>query len=95
MLLDEACNLQNGSELNFFMRVAETCGRDPFFGTARRKRLREDEGFMVRHFAGDVCYCSSAAANASGGSDANAQAPMPQSGWGAARVQAPPAPRTA
>ena len=80
VLLDEACSLQNGSESAFFTRVAETCGRDPFFGTARRKRLREDEGFMVRHFAGDVCYCSAHAASDSsidrngGGSGARSQA---------------------
>ena len=61
-LLDEACNLQNASEKAFFQRVAEHNVRDPFFSVARRKRLKDDEGFIVRHFAGDVCYCSSEAA---------------------------------
>ena len=80
VLLDEACNLQNATESNFFTRVSETCSRDPFFAAARRKRLREDEGFIVRHFAGDVCYCSAAAAaggsleRTGGGSGAPGQA---------------------
>ena len=61
-LLDEACDLQSSSEVAFFQRVSEQCMRDPFFAAARRKKLRDDEGFVVRHFAGDVCYCSATAA---------------------------------
>ena len=62
-LLDEACGLQNAAEENFFLRVNDACGRDPFFTAPRRNRLLEEEGFIIRHFAGDVCYCSAAAAN--------------------------------
>ena len=68
-LLDEACSLQSNTEPGFFARVAEQSMRDPFFASARRNKLREDEGFIVRHFAGDVCYISAAAADSSGGNE--------------------------
>ena len=61
-VLDEACGLQTTTEASFFLRVGEVCARDPFFTTARRHRLRDDEGFIIRHFAGDVCYSSSVSA---------------------------------
>ena len=79
-MLDEACSLQNSTEAAFFSRVAASCGRDPFFAQARRRRLKEDEGFIVRHFAGDVCYVSASAASSpdlereGGGSGADKQA---------------------
>lgn len=61
-LLDEACGLQSATEDTFFLRVHEACGRDQFFTAPRRKHLLEEEGFIIRHFAGDVCYCSASAA---------------------------------
>ena len=78
-MLDEACSLQNSTEAAFFSRVAASCGRDRgFFAQAWRRRLRRSEGFIVRHFAGDVCYVSRRpphpAEREGGGSGADKQA---------------------
>ena len=58
LVLDECSELKNCSEANFFERAASSCGRDAFFSSARRMKWRDSEGFVVRHFAGDVCYTS-------------------------------------
>ena len=58
LVLDECSELKNCSEASFFERAATNCARDAFFSSARRMRWRDSEGFVVRHFAGDVCYTS-------------------------------------
>merc|ERR1740124_181621 len=41
--------------------TAQQLGRDAWVTNAGRYNLRDDEAFVVRHFAGDVCYISAAA----------------------------------
>ena len=68
-LLDEACKRPGGPDDGFFAwpiaTKHRTDGRRGLYlspakmaigGGGKRKRLRDDEAFAVRHFAGDVCY---------------------------------------
>jgi len=58
VILNEFSELKGASEAGFFERIGGICQRDPFFGSARKLKLRDSEGFVIRHFAGDVCYTS-------------------------------------
>ena len=58
IMLDECSDLKGATESNFFERVANSCARDGFFSAAHHLRFRDAEAFVIRHFAGDVCYMS-------------------------------------
>ena len=58
-LLDEVCKKPNGSDREFCEAVDHTHKRNDFFMEPRALGRREDtskDAFVVRHFAGDVCY---------------------------------------
>jgi len=58
-LLDEACKKPNGTDVMFCDSVYQTHRRNDNYMEPRQvgnKSLRSNEGFVVRHFAGDVCY---------------------------------------
>ena len=72
-LLDESCALKSAVEADWFRCVDSTFaagaagagggprGREAWVVSAARFKLRDEEAFVVRHFAGDVCYISAAA----------------------------------
>ena len=66
-LLDESCALRSAAEAEWFRIVDQTlcvgtkAGAESYLTNAGRYKLRDDEAFVVRHFAGDVCYISAAA----------------------------------
>ena len=58
-LLDETCKKPNSSDKQFCESVSNTHKRNDFYMEPRaagQKQYRPDEAFVVRHFAGDVCY---------------------------------------
>lgn len=61
-LLDEESKLPKPSYVHFTEVVHKTWGKNYRLGLPRSSRLkahrsiRDDEGFLVRHFAGAVCY---------------------------------------
>ena len=58
-LLDETCKRPNATDKSFCEAAAATHASNDFFVEPRlagRRDLRSDEGFCVRHFAGDVVY---------------------------------------
>ena len=59
LLLDTQCKMPNGSEGGFVKAVNEAHAKSPFLARPRQAKLREDEGFIVKHFAGDVTYHTS------------------------------------
>eukprot|EP00964_Phaeocystis_antarctica_P027576 scaffold15562_cov48-Phaeocystis_antarctica.AAC.2 len=66
-LLDESCALRSAAEAEWFrivdqaLCVGTKAGAESYLTNAGRYKLRDDEAFVVRHFAGDVCYISAAA----------------------------------
>ena len=65
-LLDESCALKSAAEAEWFRIVDQTLcvgskAAESFVTGAGRYKLRDDEAFVVRHFAGDVCYSSATA----------------------------------
>ena len=59
LLLDTQCKTPNGTEAGFVKAVNETHAKAAFLAPVRKAKLREDEGFVVKHFAGDVSYHTS------------------------------------
>ena len=58
-LLDEVCKKPNGSDREFCEAVDHTHKRNDFFMEPRalgRREYTSKDAFVVRHFAGDVCY---------------------------------------
>ena len=58
-LLDEACKKPNATDKGFCESVDNTHRRNDFFMEPRaagHREFRTSEAFVVRHFAGDVCY---------------------------------------
>ena len=57
--LDEACKKPNANEKQLCESLATTHKKAEFFlepRAAGHRQLRSDEAFVVRHFAGNVCY---------------------------------------
>jgi myosin heavy subunit len=54
------CKTPNASEAKFIKAVNETHGRSGMLASTRGYKLREEEAFVVRHFAGEVAYHTSA-----------------------------------
>ena len=58
-LLDETCKAPKASDAKFCEAVASTHRKNPFYMEPRaagRRSLGVADAFVVRHFAGDVCY---------------------------------------
>ena len=58
-ILDETCKKPNSGDKNFCESVDQTHRRNDFFMEPRaagHKQYHNSEAFVVRHFAGDVCY---------------------------------------
>ena len=58
-LLDETCKKPGSTDKNFCDSVATTHKKSNFYMQPRAggfRQYREDQAFVVRHFAGDVCY---------------------------------------
>jgi myosin heavy subunit len=55
-LLDSQCKTPNGSEGGFSKSVNEAHAKAAFLSPARKHKMRDDEGFVVRHFAVNVPY---------------------------------------
>ncbi|EUB58330.1 Myosin-VI [Echinococcus granulosus] len=59
-LLDEESRLPNSNSEHFTNEVHRSHGNNPRLTVPRRdkkfKNLRDSEGFLLRHFAGSVCY---------------------------------------
>ena len=59
MLLDTQCKTPNGSEAQLCTDINTTHAKSNFLAPSRTARLRDADGFVVRHFAGNVTYHSS------------------------------------
>ena len=59
-LLDSQCKTPNASEGGFLSELNKVHGKSAFIVPTRKHRMRDEEGFIVRHFAGDVVYHSAA-----------------------------------
>ena len=60
LLLDTQCKTPNGNEGGFLKAVNETHTKaSKFLASAHSSKLRDEEGFVVKHFAGNVAYHSS------------------------------------
>lgn len=65
-LLDEQCRLAGATDTQFTRKVYELHGANKALGRPRlggrrpgaREGLSEDEAFVVRHYAGEVSYCT-------------------------------------
>lgn len=61
-LLDEECRLPRGSNEHFTSAVLSNHGKHFRISLPRNSKLsqhrtlRDDQGFLIRHFAGAVCY---------------------------------------
>jgi len=58
-LLDSQCKTPNASEGTFCKEVNKVHSKGGFLAPTRMQKLRDDEGFIVRHYAGDVVYQTS------------------------------------
>ena len=59
LLLDTQCKTPNGSEGGFMDSINKTHAKTAFLVATKTAKMRDDDGFIVRHFAGNVCYHSS------------------------------------
>ncbi|KAL1521199.1 hypothetical protein AB1Y20_022751 [Prymnesium parvum] len=59
-LLDSQCKTPNATEASFCKELNRLHGKGEFIVPTRQARMRDEEGFIVRHYAGDVIYHSSA-----------------------------------
>ncbi len=55
-LLDSTCRTPNGTERAFLETLNKEHAKSGVLKPPRSQRLRDDEGFVVRHFAGEVVY---------------------------------------
>lgn len=60
-LLDEECIIPKGSDHSFCAKVHTTHASNAYLEAPKpssqsKKKLNKDEGFIVKHFAGEVCY---------------------------------------
>jgi myosin heavy subunit len=58
-LLDSQCKTPNATEETFCKELNRIHGKGGFLAPTRTQRMRDEEGFIVRHFAGDVVYHTS------------------------------------
>ena len=58
-LLDSTCRTPNATEATFFEQLNAEHKGSGVLGATRSHRMRDGEGFIVRHFAGEVVYQSS------------------------------------
>ena len=58
-LLDSQCKTPNGSEAQLCTDINTTHSKSTFLAPTRTAKLRDTDGFIVRHFAGNVTYHSS------------------------------------
>ena len=54
LLLDTQCKTPNGNEGGYVKSVNSTHAKHAFLASHQKAKLREDDGFVVKHFAGDV-----------------------------------------
>lgn len=77
-LLDSQCKAPNASEEALCKELNQLHAKGGFLAPPRLRRMRDEEGFIVRHYAGDVAYHSSAVvAKATGSNEARHRAPGP------------------
>lgn len=70
-LLDSQCKAPNASEEALCKELNQLHAKGGFLAPPRLRRMRDEEGFIVRHYAGDVAYHSSAVvAKATGSNEA-------------------------
>ena len=55
-LLDSQCKAPNPTEQNFCKELNKTHAKADFIVPTRKQKMTDDEGFIVRHYAGDVVY---------------------------------------
>mmetsp|Transcript_64144 Transcript_64144/g.106620 ORF Transcript_64144/g.106620 Transcript_64144/m.106620 type:complete len:1736 (-) Transcript_64144:276-5483(-) len=54
--LDSECKTPNASEATFCAQINKVHAKGGFLAPTRLQRMRDEEGFIVRHYAGDVVY---------------------------------------
>ena len=59
-LLDSQCKTPNANEGSFLTELNKVHMKSPFIVPTRKHKMRDEEGFIVRHYAGDVVYHSAA-----------------------------------
>jgi len=59
-LLDSQCKAPRASEEALCKEVNQLHAKGGFLAPTRTQRMRDEEGFIVRHYAGDVAYHTSA-----------------------------------
>ena len=55
-LLDSQCKTPNASEMTFCKEVNRVHAKADFLVPTRKHKMRDEEGFIVAHYAGDVIY---------------------------------------
>jgi len=55
-LLDSQCKTPNATESTFCKELNRVHAKADFLVPTRKHRMRDEEGFIVRHYAGDVVY---------------------------------------
>jgi len=55
-LLDSQCKAPKASDETYCTELNKLHGKNEFLAPTRSQRMRDEEGFIVRHYAGDVIY---------------------------------------